>query len=100
MLPFGDSELIYYEPVVVVRLVEIEYARLRACNRAILAAILDGHTIDKHSMQGAVPFHAGGCICTCEFPVGIFQSFCRKFRIEADERLAKPSLQHHVTVVR
>jgi hypothetical protein len=45
VLALRDGELVDREPVVVVRLIEVERARLRARNGTVCPAILHRHTI-------------------------------------------------------
>ena len=45
MLALNDGELIYREPVVVVRFVEIDQPHLDAANRTVVAPLLDRYAL-------------------------------------------------------
>ncbi len=100
VLPLAHRELVDGEPVVVVGGGEVEDARLRAGDRAIGAAVLDGDAVHQHSVQGAVSFQKGRRVNARELAVRVFQGLGRQVRIEADERLSQSALQHHVAVSR
>ena len=60
VLAFDDGELVDGEPVVVVGIVEIDDPRLRAGDRAVLAAVLDRDAIHQHPVHRAVALHSDG----------------------------------------
>ena len=99
MLPLGHSELIDGEPVVVVRFIEVEYLRLRPCDRAIFAPILHRYAVHQHPVHRAVALQERRCIGARDPPVGVFQPFGRKITIETGQCLAQAAFQHHIAVV-
>ena len=100
VLAFGDGELIDGEPVVVLRVVEVDHARLRAGDRAVLAAVLDRDAVDQHAVHGAVTLDQRRRVNLDQLAVGVFQRFGRQVGIESNERLPQATFQHNVAVVR
>ena len=75
MLAFGDGELIDREPVVIVRIAEINEASLRAGDRAVLAAVLHRDAVHQHPMQSAVTLDQRRRIKLDQLAVGVFNCF-------------------------
>ena len=95
----ADGELVDRQPVVVVRVVEVEHPRLRAADGAVGRAVLDRHAVDQQAMEGAVarlqrwPLGAG------ELAEGIVEGLGRKRGVEPRECSLQPLRQHDLPVV-
>ena len=64
VLVLDDRELVDRQPVVVVRIVEVDHPRLRAADGAVLRAVLDRHAVHQQAM------HARGCAPRASAPPG------------------------------
>ena len=100
VLPLGDGELIDREPVVVVRIVEIDHARLRAGDRAVLAAVFDRDAVHQHAMQSAITLDQRRRIELDQLAIGVFHRFRRQIGIQPGQRRLQAILQDNVTIVR
>ena len=59
---FADGELVDREPAIGVRILEINNARLRAADRAVLRGVFDCDAVYEQAMEGAVAgFQRGAC---------------------------------------
>ena len=54
VLAFNHRELVHHQPVVVVRVIEINQPDNFRADAAVLAAALDGDAVHQHPMKGAV----------------------------------------------
>jgi hypothetical protein len=107
VLSLRNRELVDGEPVIVGGHVEVDDLCLRPGDRAVLAPVLDRDAIDQHPVHRAVALHERPVCRTGrrriharELAVGVFQRLGGKVRIQADERLTQPPLQHDVAIVR
>jgi hypothetical protein len=98
VLSLGHSELVYRQPVIVVRSVEVDYARLRSSDGAVVAAVLDGDAVDQHAMRGAVAFEERRPIHARELAEGVFQRLRWEIGVQTGECVAQAPLQHDVAV--
>ena len=55
VLVLRDGELVDRQPVVGGGIVEVDDSRLRPAHRAAVCAVLHGHAVDQHPVEGAVP---------------------------------------------
>ncbi len=94
-----DGELVDCEPVVSVRLVEVDHAHLSAANPAVRASMLHRHTGHEHPMEVAV----AGLQCRAgrarQSVPGVVERVVGQVWIEAGERGPQPLRQHNLTVV-
>ena len=100
VLALDDGELVDRQPVVVLRVVEVDDARLRAGDRAVRAAVLDRDAVDEHPVEGAVALDQRRRVGRGQLAEGVVQRLGRQVGVEPGERLAQPPLQDHVAVVR
>ena len=83
VLVLGDRELIDREPVVVLRIVEVEHARLRPADRAVRRAVLHRHALHQQAMYGAVAGRQLRAFGARQPPEGIRQSLGRQHGVES-----------------
>jgi hypothetical protein len=100
VLVLGDGELIDREPVVVLRIVEVERARLRPADRAVCCAVLDRHTLHQQAMHGTVAGRQLRAFGTRQPTEGIVHRFGRKCGIEPLQRVAQARFQYNLRIVR
>ena len=81
MLTFRPRELVDCEPVVIVGIVEVDDARLRASNGAVLAAEFDGDALDQHAVDSAVALDQRRRVQPHQLAVGIVHGLSRQVRI-------------------
>ena len=98
VLALDDSELIDREPVVVLRGVEVDDARLRPGDRAIRSAVLHRDAVDEHPMEGVVPIDERRGVGPGQLPVRVVEGFGRHRGVEARERLAQTPFQDDIAV--
>ena len=98
MFVFDDGELIDGEPVVVVRIVEIDQPRLRAANGAI-GSILDRDAVNQQPMKRPVPCIERRAFKSGDFTESVVNCFGRQSRIQSHQRFAQAGRQDHLSVV-
>ena len=98
VLVLGDRELVDGQPIVVSGVVEVDDANLVSAPPPVSVPILDFHAIDQHQVKGAVAGFEGRSLGMGQLAVGVFQGRWGKRRVECDEGIAQPPLQHHLIV--
>ena len=96
---FDDGELVDRQPVVVVRVVEIEDAHQVAAQRAVGAEVFHGHALDQHAVDGMVVGGQGGAVGAGQLAVGFVERGGGHARVETGERVAQAAGQHDLGVV-
>ena len=98
MFIFDDGELIDREPVIVVRVIEIDQPRLRAANDAV-ASIFDSDAVNQQPMKRPVPRIERRAFKTGDFTESVVNRFGRQSRIQPHERFAQPVCQENLSVI-
>ena len=91
-------ELVDRQPVVVVRIVEVNHARLRARDRPVRPPVLDRDAIDEHPMDGPVAVDESRPLRPNDLAEGVVEGVLRQVRVQSDEGLVEAPLKDHVAV--
>ena len=100
MVPFPDGELFKRQPVVVVRVVEVDDPSLRPPNGPVVGAVFHRHPVDQHLMKAPIaifqrrPLRPGyPAQCLLPRPHG-------QVRVEPRNGLPQPGFQNNLVVTR
>ena len=96
---FDDGELVDRQPVVIVRVVEIQDAHQVAAQRAVGAEVFHGHALDQHAVDGVVVGGQGRAVGAGQLAVGFVERGGGHARVETGERVAQATRQHDLGVV-
>ena len=93
-----DAELVDREPVVGVRVLEIDDARLCAADRAVLRGVFDCDAIYEQAVEGAVAGFQGGAYGAGELAECVIERRGGEFGVEVGEGVAQPLFQDDLSV--
>ena len=93
------GELVHREPVVVVRVVEVEHPHLGAAHPAVGVGVLHGDAGDQHAVEVAVAGLQRRPRRARQSAQGVFERVVGQVGIEPGEGVAQPAVQHHLAVV-
>lgn len=93
-----DGELVDCEPVVPLRLLEVEHPHLRAGDGATRLAVLDRDPIDDHPVEGAVPRFERRPLRSPEAAERIVERLRRQGRVELRQRLSQAAVEDDLGV--
>ena len=99
MLVLDHGELVDREPVVAVRVVEIEYANLSAADPAFRVDVLHRHARDEHPMEVAVSGLQRRSGRVRQSADGVFERIVGNVGIEPGERGPQAAVQDDLAVV-
>ena len=86
MLAFDDGELVYDEPVVVFRVVEIDQPDDFRADGAVFPAALDGDAVHEQAVEGAVAGNKGRMLRNSDFTKGFVERLGGQFGIQLPQR--------------
>ena len=95
---FADAELVDREPVIGVRVLEIDDARLGAPDRAVLRGVFDCDAVYEQAMEGAVAGFQGGACRVGELAEGVVEGGVGEIGVEVGEGVAQPLFQNDLVV--
>ena len=99
MAVLDHGELVDRQPVIVVRIIEVEDAHQVAAQRAVGPEVFDGHALNDHAVGRVVVGGQRGPVGPRELAVGFVQRGRRHVRVEPRQRVAQPPRQHDLAVV-
>ena len=91
-------ELVDREPVVLIRVVEVEHANLSAANAAFLD-ILHRHPGDEHPVEVAVAGLQSGSGWLGQLALSVFERIVGKVGIQAHQRGPQAAVQNDLAIV-
>jgi hypothetical protein len=91
-------ELVDRQPVVVVRIIEVDHARLPPRDRPIRPSVLDRHAIDEPPMDGPVALDQQRPVRPNDLAERVVEGLLRQVRVQPNEGLAEAPLQDHIAV--
>ena len=94
----ADAELVDRQPVVGVRVREIDNDRLRAPDRAVLRGILDCDAIYEQAVEGAVAGFQGGACGAGQLAEGVVEGRAGELGVEVGEGVAQTLFQNDLVV--
>ena len=100
VVPFDDRELVDGQPVVVLRVREVQHCRLGTADGAVGAAVFHRDAVHEHPVQRPVSLDQRWAFDTGQPPIGLVECIRNEIRVEADKRLAQPPFEHHVVEAR
>ena len=95
----ADSELVDRQPVVGVRILEIDNARLRPPDRPVLHGVLDRDAIDEQAMKGAIARLQRGAGRPRQLAQGVLERRGGEFGVQFSQGVAQPPFQNDLPVV-
>ena len=99
VLVLRDSELVDRQPVVGGGIVEVDDSRLRPAHRAAVRAVLHGHAVDQHPVEGAVARLERRPLRPRQLAKGVVQRLGGQTGVQLAEGVPQPPLQHDLPVV-
>ncbi len=91
-------ELVDGQPVVVVRILEVDHARLRAPDGLPRPVVFNGHAVHEHLVDGPIALDQRRAVRPNDLAEGIVEGFLRQVRVQPDECFAQAPLQDYVAV--
>jgi len=99
VLGLADRELVDREPVVVLGVVEVDHLCLSAGNRAVGAAVLDGHPVHEQAMEGTVARLKRRSLRPRELAEGVVERLGRQRGVDPSQRLAQAFGEHDLPII-
>ena len=94
-----DAELVDRQPVVVGRILEVDYADLISTHDALGIAIFDLDAVHEHPVERAVARIHGRALWQSQLPKGVPEPVVWDAGVELAQNVSKSALQDHLRIV-